>query len=206
MSSGASVTCRTLTMSTHPHDAVDPSQRDLFHRLQTLDDMIRASDEANERYRRLADRRRIPPMPDMRFEYSYLRGVRQCVQLERPERPKTSEKGKEKAADVEGDEQEDEDEDEQLGTGEVVQVQWSRILWITTRDQVISPLLQGAVWGVAGYYLRPLGAVLGAHIRAWWAQGATRKDAPEGNGAQWLRSTIGSILTPSAAVSSLHGR
>ena len=64
----------------------------------------------------------------------------------------------------------------------------------------------GKYRGVAGHYLRPLGAVLGAHIRAWWAQGATRKDAPEGNGAQWLRSAIGGILTPTAAASSLHGR
>ncbi|PIL23527.1 hypothetical protein GSI_14839 [Ganoderma sinense ZZ0214-1] len=195
-------------MSTHPHDGAEPSQRELLHRLQTLDDMLRASDEANERLRRIADRRRIPPVPDMRFEYSYLRSVRQYVQLERPS---ASEKGKEKAADVgDGEEQEGEQEqgqeEGQLGTREIMQVQWGRILWITTRDQVISPLLQGALWGVAGHYLRPLGAVLGAHIRAWWAQGATRKDAPEGNGAQWLRSAIGGILTPTAATSSLHGR
>ena len=32
--------------------------------------------------------------------------------------------------------------------GEVVRVQWGRVIWITTRDQVLSPLLQGAVWCV----------------------------------------------------------
>ena len=88
----------------------------------------------------------------MRFKYSYLRGVRQYVQLERPA---ASEKGKEKAVDVDGgEEQEGEEERGQeegllsLGTREIVQVQWGRILWITTRDQVISPLLQGALWCV----------------------------------------------------------
>ena len=138
-------------MSTHPHGAAEPSQRELFHRLQTLDDMLRASDEANERLRRIADRRRIPPVPDMRFEYSYLRSVRQCVQIERPS---ASEKGKEKAVEGEGegdDEREGEVQGREVqvaGAGEIVQVQWGRILWITTRDQVISPLLQGALWCV----------------------------------------------------------
>ena len=135
-------------MSTHPHGAADPSQRELFHRLQTLDDMIHASEEADERYRRIADRRRIPPMPDMRFEYSYLRGVRQYVQLEHPARPTSSEKGKEKATDIDGEDEEEGEQEQQLGTRQVVQVQWGRILWITTRDQVISPLLQGALWCV----------------------------------------------------------
>ena len=123
----------------------------------------------------------------------------------------------------------DEEPEEQLvvaGGGEVVHVQWGRILWITTRDQILSPLLQGALWcvslaratlrisnintvrhrGVASHFLRPLGAILGAHIRAWWVKGATRKDAPEGNGAHWLRSTMGSILTPSAAQPSPYAR
>ena len=133
-------------MSTHPHGAAEPSQRELLHRLQTLDDMLRASDEANERLRCIADRRRIPPVPDMRFEYSYLRSVRQCVQIERPT---ASEKGKEKAVEGEGEEEnEREGEVQVVGAGEIVQVQWGRILWITTRDQVISPLLQGALWCV----------------------------------------------------------
>ena len=82
------------------HDAPDVSQhdRELFHRLRTLDDMIRASEEAEDKYRAVAERRRIPPLPNLRFEYSYLRGVAQYVRLERPQSEKTSEKGKEKAA------------------------------------------------------------------------------------------------------------
>ena len=73
------------------------------------------------------------------------------MQLERPTPPQRSEKGKEKAVDV------DEEPEEQLavaGGGEVVHVQWGRILWITTRDQILSPLLQGALWCVS--LARPL--------------------------------------------------
>ena len=58
--------------------------------------------------------------------------------------------------------------------------------------------------GVAGHFLRPLGAMLGAHIRSWWVRGGRGgKGTPEveGNGAQWLRGWIGSILTPTAAAS-----
>lgn len=134
-----------LTMSvahpapSHPtNDGAEASERELFHRLQNLDDMIRASEEVKDKYRSLSERRRIPPVPDLRFEYSYLRSVSQYVHLERPS-PSGKGKGKEdEAADNEGG-----------ATGsEVVRVEWGHILWITTRDQLISPLLQGALWYV----------------------------------------------------------
>ncbi|KAI0739101.1 hypothetical protein C8Q80DRAFT_1339530 [Daedaleopsis nitida] len=160
--------------------------------------MIRASEEAEDKSRAVAEskRRHIPPLPDLRFEYSYLRGVAQYVRLERPHSQTaapstTSENGKEteKAAEA----GEDGLEDVQLSGG--VHVQWGRVLWITTRDQVLSPLLQGAAWGVASHFLRPFGALLGAHIRAWW-----------GNGVQWLRSRMGGILTPTPAANNTFHR
>ena len=79
------------------HDAPDVSQhdRELFHRLRTLDDMIRASEETEDKLRRISERRRIPPVPDLRFEYSYTRSVSQYVHVERVP-PPSSEKGKEK--------------------------------------------------------------------------------------------------------------
>ena len=39
-------------------------------------------------------------------------------------------------------------EEEEVGEAEVITVEWGKVLWITTRDQVISPLLQGALWCV----------------------------------------------------------
>ncbi|RPD75479.1 hypothetical protein L226DRAFT_430841, partial [Lentinus tigrinus ALCF2SS1-7] len=154
--------------------------------------MIHASEETEERLRRISERRRIPPVPDLRFEYSYTRSVSQYVHVERAPAP-SSAKGKEKAVDVE---EEHDTGAVAVGAGEVVRVDWGRVIWITTRDQVISPLVQGALWGVASHFLRPLGALVGAHIRSWWARGSPKGDAPEGNGAQWLRNWMGSILTP----------
>lgn len=83
--------------------------------------------------------RRIPPLPDLRFEYSYLRGVRSLVSVQRSELPAVDEKGKGVAL---------RENDLALG-GEVIHVQWGTLVWVTLRDQVISPLLQGALWYVS---------------------------------------------------------
>ena len=42
-------------------------------------------------------------------------------------------------------------------TKEVIEVQWGKVLWVTTRDQLLSPLIQGALWYV---HLRPFLVVL----------------------------------------------
>ena len=119
-------------------------QHDLFLRLQTIDEMVRANEEVERRLERIAERRRMPPVPDLRFEYSYLRSVSQYVHLEQ-----RSASGKGKAKEKEEAEGEGENEDEAVLAGsEVVRVEWGRVLWITTRDQLISPLLQGALWCV----------------------------------------------------------
>jgi hypothetical protein len=38
---------------------------------------------------------------------------------------------------------------------EIIHLQWQKILWVTLRDQVISPFLQGALWCVLdfGYFV-----------------------------------------------------
>ncbi|KAI8969789.1 hypothetical protein BD414DRAFT_502658 [Trametes punicea] len=187
-----------------------PPEHDLLIRLQTIDEMVRANEEAERRLERIAERRRIPPVPDLRFEYSYVRSVAPYVHVERttPEvvPVEHNEKGKAKAL-----------SEAEVTTNapsratEVVRVDWDRILWVTMRDQVISPLVQGALWGVASHFLRPLGAVLGTHIRAWWGRGDTRvKEAheSEGNGVQWLRNRMGAILAASVPSnpSALHVR
>lgn len=32
------------------------------------------------------------------------------------------------------------------GPSEIIHLQWKKIAWVTVRDQVISPLVQGAAW------------------------------------------------------------
>ncbi|KAI4289610.1 MAG: hypothetical protein L6R35_001121 [Caloplaca aegaea] len=77
-------------------------------------------------------RANLPPLPDMRFEQSYL-------------------------ASLQGAES------------------WWRIAWITTRDQVALPLIQGMLWTLLlsgwrywnrGAHFR--GATLGSKVRRWW--------------------------------------
>ena len=89
-------------------------------------------------------RRRIPALPDLRFEYSYLRGVRSFVRVERLEPLRTDEKGKGVAL----PEEVGSEETQQLTRREILHVQWGNIVWATLRDQVISPFLQGALWCV----------------------------------------------------------
>jgi hypothetical protein len=74
----------------------------------------------------------LTSVPDLRFEYGYLKSVRPYF--------RTASKGKGKEKEADGAE-----------PGDVLEIQWQDIAWVTTRDQVLSPLLQGALW----YALRP---------------------------------------------------
>ncbi|KAF8699947.1 Phosphoglycerate mutase-like protein, partial [Rhizoctonia solani] len=44
-------------------------------------------------------------------------------------------------------------------------VEWGNIAWVTIRDQVISPLVQGAVWGSASIFLGPASKKLTGSLR-----------------------------------------
>ncbi|CEJ60509.1 hypothetical protein PMG11_09081 [Penicillium brasilianum] len=77
-------------------------------------------------------RQTLPPLPDLRFEQSYLASL--------------------KDADT-----------------------WGRVAWITVRDQVLLPLIQGTVWTLAlsgwRFWNRNAslsGHTLGSRIRRWW--------------------------------------
>lgn len=137
--------------------APGPSERDLFLRLHTIDKMVRVNEETERRLQRIAERRRIPPVPDLRFEYSYVRSVAPYVHIEQVSSEQasipTSEKGKEKA--VEGVDAVEPTTGATRQVTDVVRVDWGRIVWITTRDQVISPLVQGALWCVLSALLLP---------------------------------------------------
>ncbi|KAJ5108508.1 hypothetical protein N7456_005183 [Penicillium angulare] len=93
-----------------------------------------SSDLVDERHvvRPLRRRQTLPPLPDLRFEQSYLASL--------------------KDADT-----------------------WGRITWITVRDQVLLPLIQGTVWTLAlsgwRFWNRNAslsGQTLGSRLRRWW--------------------------------------
>ncbi|KAK1998269.1 DUF1770-domain-containing protein [Colletotrichum falcatum] len=75
---------------------------------------------------------KLPPMPDLRFEQSYLHSISK--------------------ADT-----------------------WGRVAWITTRDQVMMPLVQGVIYNLflIGWHhwnrnAQVHGSSIGAKVRRWW--------------------------------------
>lgn len=80
---------------------------------------------------------RAQRLPDLRFEQSYLRSIRPYVHVERVEPRELGKDEKGKGVSV-----------EESSSTEVIQIQWGKVAWVTTRDQVISPLVQGALWCV----------------------------------------------------------
>ncbi|KAJ7621193.1 hypothetical protein FB45DRAFT_754312 [Roridomyces roridus] len=70
----------------------------------------------------------LTSVPDLRFEYGFLKSVRPYFRLS---------KGKER---------------ETATPGDVLEIQWKDVAWVTTRDQVLSPLAQGALWCVIAFF------------------------------------------------------
>ncbi|OJJ96783.1 hypothetical protein ASPACDRAFT_124670 [Aspergillus aculeatus ATCC 16872] len=90
-------------------------------------------------------RHNFPPLPDLRFEQSYLASLR--------------------GADT-----------------------WGRVAWITIRDQVLLPLMQGTLWTLAlsgwRFWNRNAslsGQTLGSRIRRWWYEVNNWKLPPLGS-------------------------
>lgn len=109
----------------------------------------------------------LPVIPDLRFESSYVRSVRRYVEVERVG-PSTETGTAPVNADllrhtlVEDDFERIEEEADRerrglrgqkgevavAGSSEIIRVRWKSVIWVTVRDQVISPLIQGALWSV----------------------------------------------------------
>ncbi|KAF8962575.1 hypothetical protein BDZ97DRAFT_1662706 [Flammula alnicola] len=152
-------------------------------------------------------RARLPVIPDLRFEYSYLRSIRPYVEVEvervggASENPYTEVELVDQTLVEEGYEKLDtsleitriEKETEVTvvrpsapsGPSEIIRVQWKKVIWVTMRDQVISPLLQGALWALASYYLTPFSAQIGSRMGTFVHE---RMPTKEGLGVTWLRN------------------
>lgn len=111
----------------------------------------------------------LPAIPDLRFEQSYLRSIRPYVEFERNEPEKrqnteaeSNDRGERdfEKVDIAGEKEFKEEErlhirqvpeaEPQTSIApvahETLQIRWGKVLWITMRDQVVSPFLQGAAW------------------------------------------------------------
>lgn len=99
---------------------------------------------------------KMPMIPDLRFEYSYLRSIQRYITVHRAPAPKINvhldnDADKEEFEGVRvGSSGQSEQDSQPLALrnhpSEVIAIQWGRVLWVTARDQIISPLLQGALW------------------------------------------------------------
>ena len=87
---------------------------------------------------------KLPPIPDLRFEYSYLKNIQPFVKIERVAR-----KGQLEHHEGEGEEE---------SPCEIIEIQWGQVLWVTLRDQVVSPLLQGTLWWVQEIFSEFIGS------------------------------------------------
>ncbi|KAJ6558679.1 hypothetical protein B0H10DRAFT_1726356, partial [Mycena sp. CBHHK59/15] len=122
----------------------------------------------------------LTSVPDLRFEYGFLKSVRPYFRL-RPDPVSGDPKGKRK-------EKEGEPPREATAeSSEVLEIQWQDVAWVTTRDQVLSPLLQGALWAIAGYFLTPLYSNFYGQARSFIPT------PPEGGIAKWLRGWVRSF-------------
>ncbi|CAD6916298.1 unnamed protein product [Tilletia controversa] len=119
-------------------------------------------------------------MPDMRFEQSYLATIRGFVHELTPEEgeqekravredrhgshpdpadgAEEEEKKKTRKGGAKGDDEHkvvatvSRTSEPELWLGNL-KIEWYPLLWVTFRDQIVSPLVQGAVWGIAGLAL-----------------------------------------------------
>ncbi|KAK7462832.1 hypothetical protein VKT23_007409 [Stygiomarasmius scandens] len=141
----------------------------------------------------------LPPIPDLRYEYSYLRGVRRYIHVEKnlgPSHPSHSHVSSEDAETEDLYEKSRQREKTDViavgrspaGPSEIITVQWAPLLWVTVRDQVLSPLVQGCVWAVLSVYLSPIASQLGRSVVE------RRRSLQEGLGVGWLRKWVRGLL------------
>lgn len=99
-------------------------------------------------YEEYNPRKRLP-IPDLRFEQVYLKRIQDCIHIE-PVARDVKEKRREEPAVVNA-------QDIEFiaathvtpllnSSQQIVRVDWGKIVYITLRDQVMMPLLQGMLW------------------------------------------------------------
>ncbi|KAK2766016.1 hypothetical protein FQN54_007531 [Arachnomyces sp. PD_36] len=136
---GLAETIQTASIKRHPSPAhdINPStaaskKQPVRYTSSEVGSISSSAVDPNRTIRPLSRHKQLPPLPDLRFEQSYLKSL-------------------------DGAES------------------WGRIAWITVRDQVFFPLIQGTLWSLAlsGWRFWNRGAqfsgrTVGSKIRRWW--------------------------------------
>ncbi|KAM6503323.1 hypothetical protein JOM56_000266 [Amanita muscaria] len=107
-----------------------------------------------------------PLIPDLRFEYSYLRSIKPFIHCRSKRKPsKTSSWTLQQNKHITGSDLSDSEEsyarvdrsgavllETKKDYEEGIVIHWRNVIWITVRDQIILPFIQGALWGLASYW------------------------------------------------------
>jgi len=144
-------------------------------------------------------------VPDLRFEQSYLRSIQFYIFPDPPTpsaplQPGHAFSGTGDAGHGEGTQLESE-KATFVGRGKNVEaeppydmpldIRWRGVAWVTARDQVMSPLIQGAVWGLLSIFVVPLSAQAGHSVRSFLGFSSTargRRTEYAGWWRRWIQS------------------
>jgi len=182
---------RDVDASDSDSDLFEPSEPD-YHRPTSLPRAI------------------LPVIPDLRFEQSYLKSIKDFVHVEEEsqELRVVDKKGKSKEK-AEFTQEDSKEQGAQVirrdvkpivdSSHHIAGIQWSQVAWVTTRDQVISPLLQGALWGVASHFLRPFLSLVGSQVRGVLPSVSSDHTRGAGWWKRWIHSL--GLGTPSGGSS-----
>ncbi|KIJ35312.1 hypothetical protein M422DRAFT_262478 [Sphaerobolus stellatus SS14] len=110
------------------------------------------------------------PIPDLRFEQSYLRSLKRYVHFSEAAKSSSETGGvaafkDEKKGKVELGGEVARVEEANL-YGVPMRIEWGWVVYITARDQVLSPFIQGAALLAATAYLRPFLRSIGSYVRS----------------------------------------
>ncbi|KGB74227.2 hypothetical protein CNBG_0065 [Cryptococcus deuterogattii R265] len=191
------------------------SQAQAVHRPSSSpfpDDLPKPSRHDNARARQEGRRRvkgHMPPLPDLRFEQSFLLSIRPFLRP-KPGKGSRSHLAEKPEQEVRTGMVQSADRDEVYFWGREVDVDWSRVAWVTIRDQLFAPLVQGALWGWATIFLSATGVALRASLyparhtpRGRIAGGPGGSTSTAGGGEavggewwrKWVKSWFGGVET-----------
>ncbi|CCF53837.1 uncharacterized protein UHO2_00928 [Ustilago hordei] len=141
---------------------------------------------------------KLPTLPDLRFEQSYLATIRNFLHEDPPcstsqddspefneKQDLTDEKEQDHHHEVEITRSNADKKGHELWLGNL-RVELFPILYVTIRDQLLTPLVQGAVWGLGGLLLTQVRQYMSARVKV--AKMSKGNAGPRGSNPNILRS------------------
>ncbi|KAF9234247.1 hypothetical protein BU15DRAFT_90035 [Melanogaster broomeanus] len=161
-----------------------PSLIDSHDYVYNFSDHQSPSRPHNAEHEEASSRRRLP-IPDLRFEQTYLKRIQACIHIESRQETNLLQPA---VAEVEEATYAAATHVAPLinSSQQVVRVDWGGVVYITLRDQVLMPLLQGMLWGVIGLYYKPFVA----YAKGSLSGKPLSSHHVEGEGVGWLRSWV----------------